>query len=246
MTSKVKDPELLTLLLGTIAQQLEQMASTEDVMRVGIEYLKRNHSESSEKSLQDSVRWALIYMADETNWLTRPFGKLNGGSGAARRAWLGKHRPGQKTSQNVWAITPAGNQQLAATSVQFSQIVQADIESQNLEMESITGIEGGKQRHSSYFERNRGLREAAIRFHGLTCNICGFNFEERYGERGRAYIEVHHLKPVSSFTTETEVSPLTDMTTVCANCHRMIHRHKDNILEPEQLRKMLKKAETNR
>ena len=90
--------------------------------------------------------------------------------------------------------------------------------------------------------RARGIALRS-RVHRLSANlsksnsrICGFNFEEVYGERGKDYIEVHHLRPVSTLGKETKIDPKTDMTVLCSNCHRMIHRRKDNVLTPEELR----------
>lgn len=48
--------------------------------------------------------------------------------------------------------------------------------------------------YTTKYERSRANRDAAIRHHGLTCMVCGFNFEEVYGDIGRDYIEVHHIK----------------------------------------------------
>ncbi len=31
----------------------------------------------------------------------------------------------------------------------------------------------------------------------LECEVCGFNFEEVYGQRGEGFIEGHHIKPLS-------------------------------------------------
>ena len=58
--------------------------------------------------------------------------------------------------------------------------------------------------------------------------ICGFDFEEKYGELGKGYIEVHHIKPLSEIDEEVVVNPETDLICVCSNCHRKIH---NNIIE---------------
>jgi 5-methylcytosine-specific restriction endonuclease McrA len=59
----------------------------------------------------------------------------------------------------------------------------------------------------------------------LFCEACGFDFERRYGQRGRDYIEAHHRIPISKLD---RVGPTTvsrkDLALVCANCHRMLHR----------------------
>jgi 5-methylcytosine-specific restriction enzyme A len=93
----------------------------------------------------------------------------------------------------------------------------------------------------SCYERDKNLRIAAVEHHGVTCKVYGFNFEEIYGERGKDYIEVHHLRPVSTLGKGTKVDPKSDMTVLCSNCHRMIHRRKDNVLTPEELKSLLRK-----
>jgi predicted HNH restriction endonuclease len=64
----------------------------------------------------------------------------------------------------------------------------------------------------------KALRELGY----LRCEVCQFNFEERYGDRGKGFIEAHHIKPVESLA-EGSTTRLEDLALLCANCHRMIH-----------------------
>lgn len=74
-------------------------------------------------------------------------------------------------------------------------------------------------------ERNVGLAKRAKKILGCTCQVCSTNFEQKYGEIGKDYIEAHHLKPISSLNgTKVAMDPATDFAVLCANCHRMIHR----------------------
>lgn len=59
----------------------------------------------------------------------------------------------------------------------------------------------------------------------LSCEVCSFDFYKMYGERGYGYTECHHNKPVSEMSGEAEVT-LEDLSLLCSNCHRMIHRVK--------------------
>ncbi|MBI4333024.1 MAG: HNH endonuclease [Chloroflexi bacterium] len=60
--------------------------------------------------------------------------------------------------------------------------------------------------------------------HGtLTCQVCDFNFEAAYGDRGRDYIEGHHTIPISKIEQVTNLT-VDDIAMVCSNCHRMLHR----------------------
>ena len=120
----------------------------------------------------------------------------------------------------------------------LEKAVVQDVESMAVEEEYFEGRK--KERLSAYYERNPRLRIAAICFHGLTCSVCGFDFEKTYGQRGKGYIEVHHLKAVSTLSQPSSVDPKHDMAVLCSNCHRMIHRRKDNPLSLGELKEILK------
>lgn len=111
--------------------------------------------------------------------------------------------------------------------------VREDIESLKFENEYFEGEK--KARLSNYYERKPQLRAAAVRHHGTICKICSFDFGEVYGARGLGFIEVHHLIPVSSLTESRHVDPVSEMTVVCSNCHRMIHRRRESTLTLDQL-----------
>ena len=56
----------------------------------------------------------------------------------------------------------------------------------------------------------------------LCCEVCTFDFEDKYGEIGKGFCEVHHLKPLSKTDGKVETE-LKDLAIVCSNCHRIIH-----------------------
>ena len=89
-------------------------------------------------------------------------------------------------------------------------------------------------------ERKSCVKEVK-KIHGLKCECCGLNFEERYGEIGKGFIEVHHLIPLSSLKLgERRKYDLDkDFAVLCANCQRMIHRQSDPS-DIDALRKQLK------
>lgn len=77
-------------------------------------------------------------------------------------------------------------------------------------------------------ERNKALRKKKItsvlqRGGQLVCEACGFDFEKVYGGRGAGYIECHHVLPLH--VAGEGRTKLSDLALICANCHRMIHRH---------------------
>lgn len=93
--------------------------------------------------------------------------------------------------------------------------------------------------YTTRYERSPILRKRAIQIHGTTCMACEFNFYKFYGARGKDYIEVHHLIPLSTLEEEFEINPVTDMAVVCSNCHRMIHRDKNDILSIDELKEII-------
>ena len=77
-------------------------------------------------------------------------------------------------------------------------------------------------------ERNRRLvekkKKAVLRVKGkLECEVCEFDFLKTYDELGRGFIECHHLVWLSDLRDERETK-LSELSIVCANCHRMLHR----------------------
>ena len=55
------------------------------------------------------------------------------------------------------------------------------------------------------------------------CQVCAHRFEEAYGPIGHEFAEAHHIVPLSQLR-ESVKTRLEDLATVCANCHRMLHR----------------------
>lgn len=108
------------------------------------------------------------------------------------------------------------------------------------ELENIEYKEGKIQvRYGAEFERNPKLRQKAVEIHGTICNVCGFNFEQVYGDIGKNFIEIHHIKPMYSIRKESSVNPKTDLVPLCSNCHKMIHRNKDKPLTIEELKERI-------
>ncbi len=59
----------------------------------------------------------------------------------------------------------------------------------------------------------------------LQCEVCAFDFKEKYGELGSEFCEVHHLVLLSESYQAVETK-LGDLAILCSNCHRMIHKTK--------------------
>jgi 5-methylcytosine-specific restriction enzyme A len=91
------------------------------------------------------------------------------------------------------------------------------------------------------YERNIEARRACIRHFGLSCGVCGFNFEQTYGEIGIGFIHTHHLTPLANIGAQYTLDPLQDLRPVCANCHDMLHQRTPPFTI-EELRSILENA----
>lgn len=92
------------------------------------------------------------------------------------------------------------------------------------ELDQGVGLEGGAlQVLVSRYERDPRARRACIRHFGCRCQVCDIDFEQRYGDRGRGFIHVHHLRPVSKTGRRYTPDPRRDLVPVCPNCHAMLH-----------------------
>lgn len=89
--------------------------------------------------------------------------------------------------------------------------------------------------HHIIYERSQKNRKKALEIHGVTCVVCGFNFNNIYGEElARNYIEVHHLESITKGRKKT--NPKTDLMPVCSNCHSMLHRDRNRVIAIEELK----------
>ena len=102
--------------------------------------------------------------------------------------------------------------------IKFKIIYPDDIVSENI-------TEGSrKQVTVNAYERSPKARQECIDEYGYKCCICAFDFEKVYGEIGKGFIHVHHVKPLSEIKEEYEVNPIEDLRPVCPNCHAMLHK----------------------
>jgi predicted HNH restriction endonuclease len=221
----IPDDETLKLeLVSFLASEPDARAS---IWRV-YDQLALRHPELTEA--EKSVR----YRNSASKWANRvQFARLHlVNSGMLFRANATPNAP-----RTVWALTPRGQEYARSLkSIQTSpptepaleQQIAADIEAISAEESAVEGLK--IERLVAHFERNPKLRAAAVAIHGTTCKACGFNFEAAYGKHGKNYIEVHHLVPVSHLAEPSSVNPRDDLTVLCSNCHRMVHRKRDTPL----------------
>lgn len=81
-----------------------------------------------------------------------------------------------------------------------------------------------KQITVNKYERSSIARAKCIECHGYICATCKFDFEKEYGEIGREFIHVHHVRPISSIGKSYRIDYEKDLIPICPNCHAMLHR----------------------
>lgn len=88
------------------------------------------------------------------------------------------------------------------------------------------------------------LRNAAIAYYTvggiIKCDVSGFSYEEVYGNLGKEYIEIHHEKPICEYGSDGNAQfvseAIKNIKSLCANCHRMIHRNPLKLLIIKKLK----------
>lgn len=94
----------------------------------------------------------------------------------------------------------------------------------DVDIHTIAATEG-RQRLVLHLQRERNqtvVRNKKKLAVSLDCEVCGFSFHRVYGSAASDYCEIHHLLPLAEVehTTRTRME---DLTTLCANCHRVVH-----------------------
>lgn len=95
-----------------------------------------------------------------------------------------------------------------------------------------------KIRERSPFVNKKKKAEILKRTGKLECEVCGFNFHRFYGDIGQGVAECHHTKPVSELK-KGEKTKLSELSILCSNCHRIIHKSKP-MFSVEQLKDKIK------
>ena len=108
---------------------------------------------------------------------------------------------------------------------------------------SVEGYEEGTKTeiHVSKYERNPLNRKICLAAKGYKCSVCGFDFENYYGEVGKKTIEVHHTLLVSEMGANHVVDPIKELVPVCSNCHTIIHK-KNPPYSVDEVKEMIAEA----
>jgi 5-methylcytosine-specific restriction enzyme A len=155
---------------------------------------------------------------------------------------------GNKDEEVVWKLYSSKPDELRKITNSIRSLVSSDApippkdiisddEEEGEEGQILTRTHRYRERDSKLVKRKkeRVLKEKGT----LLCEVCRFDFVKKYGDRGSGFIECHHTKPVSELEVG-ERTKISDLSLVCPNCHRMIHK-KRPWLSVEELRNLVKK-----
>ena len=124
----------------------------------------------------------------------------------------------RRVSDAIRALVSSGQVLPLSTTVTYDE--EEDAEEGRL----LSRVHRFRERDPSIVGRKK--RRALQQEESLTCEGCNFDFERVYGDRGCGFIECHHTRPLSELSPEGETTKLSDLSLVCSNCHRMIHKSK--------------------
>ena len=71
--------------------------------------------------------------------------------------------------------------------------------------------------------RNQALAQRRKEHDSFTCQVCRMNYQKTYGSLGARFAECHHRVALAE-RSRPALTRLDDLITVCADCHRMLHR----------------------
>lgn len=141
-------------------------------------------------------------------------------------------------STNRKALTITASAIRATFNTLSPEQVEAEIASNEdmcMEGALLTALHRRRERSPSVTKKKK---RAVLEASGvLACEVCGFDFKQRYGVLGEGFAECHHTISLSSLGG-ARATQLKDLAIVCANCHRIIHRTKP-MLALDQLKSEL-------
>ena len=123
----------------------------------------------------------------------------------------------------------------------FCDIVEVLHKTSQIQNDDFPGIEN-RQLVTTHILRERRSHIATLRKQkdNYVCSICGLKFMDKYGPMGSNFAEAHHKVPLSS-SDKVRLTKIKDLITVCANCHRMLHRMKGKQTDIHHLKNLVRK-----
>lgn len=239
-----------------MAQQ-QVSPSTEDIRKAYIEeFLKRYPNASdfasfTEKELTDFIRryenanFAGIYTCIDHNFYDRVRNKIatNGEMRAEDDAISQQYSVHLRTYSNFLEsktfkqLFKQKNSSGGSAASSSKPTTTAQTPSTPKERQMTEGERKHVEQEREVIKRNPLLRQACIDKYGYQCQCCGMNFADVYGEvLGSRFIEVHHLKMISTYDEQLPDDYLENLVPLCSNCHSMIHHGPNGPLTLRELR----------
>ena len=118
---------------------------------------------------------------------------------------------GSKKEGEVWIRYSSKRDELKRVANSIRSFVLADdpipfadvgptYEEEGEEGQILTRVHRFRERDSRLVRRKK---QTVLMEHGtLSCEVCSFDFEETYGERGHGFIECHHTRPLSELSPQ--------------------------------------------
>ena len=131
----------------------------------------------------------------------------------------GENDKRQKSDKTVAALRSKG------FVVTHEIVAKNDISIQKRPLPTLVIIENQILREIRFWSRNRPMRSKRLIKDKYTCQACDFQSAKIYQNVNDTCLEVHHLKPLNLEKTSKQIVDISDIVTLCANCHRAIHAH---------------------
>ena len=142
---------------------------------------------------------------------------------------------GSKADSAVWERYASNLDELREVSEAIRACVASDLalppmesffpdEQEAEEGKVLTRLHAVRERDASIVRRKK--QQTLRNQQRLACEGCSFDFEQFYGERGSGFIECHHTKPLSELSPQGGTTKLSDLSLLCSNCHRMVHKNR--------------------
>lgn len=138
---------------------------------------------------------------------------------------------GSKLEQEIWNEFQSNPQHLdkiassIRASVRSAELPllksEVDDEDEAAEGKILSRLHRVRERNWNLINRKKSMVLASTG--RLSCEVCLFDFESRYGPMGKGFIECHHTIPLSNLAP-SQKTRLADLALVCPNCHRMLHK----------------------
>lgn len=132
---------------------------------------------------------------------------------------------------------------LVARSVDFFQTI-AEAVANNTSKQDYDTYQAFENRQavSRHLSRERKSHAATLckQRDDYICQVCNFDFSKVYGSLGIDFAESHHIVPLGT-NKKLRSTTIEDLITVCANCHRMLHRMEGQPKDINDLKRIIKR-----